>query len=60
MAELNCTLGKNDARNGSCHAPEECRRCGYEVHEMARRKQEIRSNGLTQRSDGLRGLAIRR
>lgn len=60
MDELKYMLGKDDARNAPCHAPEECRHCGYEIHEADRRKRKINTNGLTRRKDGLLGLVLRR
>lgn len=57
---LVCTLGiKPSEDTKGCH-PIKCKTCGWEKSEAARRKKEIRQDGLTLCADGLKRCLVHR
>lgn len=55
-----CLLGRDmTAKHADC-APIECKICGFEPHEAARRKQMIRDGGLRENHWGGRTLFLGR
>lgn len=56
-----CLLGRDmTAKHADCVTPIECKSCGFEPHEAARRKQMIRDGGLQVNHWGGRTLVLGR
>lgn len=56
-----CLLGRDmTAKHADCVTPIECKFCGFEPHEAARRKQMIRDGGLRENHWGGRTLVLGR
>lgn len=56
-----CLCGKDmSVKHKTCFSPAECRACGFEPHEAARRKQMIRDGGLRENHWGGRTLFLGR
>ena len=54
-----CLLGRDmTSKHADCVTPIECKFCGFEPHEAARRKQMIRTGGLQVNHWGARQLAL--
>lgn len=57
---LVCTLGIKPSEEGKgCH-PNKCKTCGWEKAEDARRRKQIRQDGLTLCPDGLKRCLVYR